>query len=564
MFKFIEELLLPATDPTPAQSIILVAAAITGGMLLGRIKVARASLGAASVLFIGIILGHIGYRLHEETMHFIRDFGLILFVYAVGLQVGPAFFSSFKKEGLVMNSIAISAVALSFIVAWIIMRSSGTAPEYMAGIMTGSVTNTPSLGAAKSVLKEVAATKPGVTFNDPANGYAIAYPFGAVGEILLIILFQRLFRINIQKEHSDFEEKRRLEYPHPGTMKCRVINPEMFGKTLVEALGSEMLEKIIVTRLKCSGTVRVITPSAGTVLKERDVLMMVGLPQDLEAATAKLGRPSSDTFITSDEEVETRDITVTVSRIAHQTIAQLNFEAQYGVKITRIFRSGMELIATPSFVVHIGDTLRMVGPKSQLKEAESILGNSRKRLAEPELASIFVGIILGMLLGSIPLVIPGMPVPIKLGMAAGPLIVAIIISRYGGLSRLHSYMNQSAAWFMRDFGIALFFAAVGIQAGKTLYQNFMDNNGWWWLLYGIAITSIPVIFIALVARLVFKINFLQIAGMIGGTYTSPPTLAFCNGYFEGDVPAQAYATVYPLVTISRILAAQLFILLFVR
>jgi putative transport protein len=224
----------------------------------------------------------------------------------------------------------------------------------------------------------------------------------------------------------------------------------------------------------------------------------------------------------------------------------------------------MELIANPDFVVHMGDTLRLVGPKTQLKEVEGILGNSSKRLAEPELATIFIGIILGVILGSIPLVIPGVPVPVKLGIAAGPLLVAIFISRYGGLSRLHSYMNQSAAWFMRDFGIALFFAAVGIQAGKTLYQNFIENNGWWWLLYGIAITSIPVIFIALVGRLVFKINFLQIAGIIGGTYTSPPTLAFCNGYFEGDVPAQAYATVYPLVTLGRILAAQLFVLMFMR
>jgi putative transport protein len=212
----------------------------------------------------------------------------------------------------------------------------------------------------------------------------------------------------------------------------------------------------------------------------------------------------------------------------------------------------------------MGDTVRVVGPKTQLKEAEKVLGNSPRRLSEPELATIFLGIILGIVLGSIPLVIPGLPVPVKLGIAAGPLIVAIFISRYGGLARLHSYMNQSAAWFMRDFGICLFFAAVGIYAGKTLYHNFIANSGWWWLLYGVIITLVPAIFLMITARLVFKINFLQIAGMMGGTYTSPPTLAFCNSYFKGDVPAQAYATVFPLVTIARILAAQLFILLFVR
>jgi putative transport protein len=541
-----------------------VAAAIAGGVLLGRIKVARVSLGAAGVLFVGLALGHLQYSLHLETMHFIRDFGLILFVYAVGLQVGPSFFSSLKKEGLVLNSIALSAVALSFIIAWLIMRSSGTSAEHMAGIMTGAVTNTPSLGAAKSVLKEVAATQPGRNFGDPANGYAIAYPFGAIGEILLIILFQRLFRINLQKEQAAFEARRAQEYPHPASLKCRVTNPDAFGKTLVDVLGTELMKEVIVTRLKSSGTTKVLTPSAGTILHERDVLMLVGLPQELEKAIGRMGRSSSDTFITSDEEIETRDITVTRSKAAQQTLAQLNFDAQYGVKVTRIFRAGMELVANPEFVIHVGDTLRMVGPKMQLKEAETVLGNSRNRLSEPELATIFIGIILGLLLGSVPLAIPGLPVPVKLGIAAGPLLIAIFISRYGGLAHLHSYMNQSAAWFMRDFGICLFFAAVGISAGKTLYENFMTNNGWWWLLYGMAITATPVVFIALVARLVFKINFLQIAGMIGGTYTSPPTLAFCNGYFKGDVPAQAYATVYPLVTIARILAAQLFILLFIR
>ncbi len=564
MFEFIKELISPASQPNTVQSILLVAAAIAGGVLLGRIKIAKVSLGAAGVLFVGILFGHFYYTLNADTLNFIRDFGLILFVYAVGLQVGPSFFSSLRKEGLLMNAIAVSAVALSFLIAWLLMRSSNMAPENMAGIMTGAVTNTPSLGAAKSVLKEVGAANATATYNDPANGYAIAYPFGAIGEILLIILFQRLFRINLNKEQDRFEAKRKNDYPHPANMKVRVTNSYAFGRRMGELLKGNDLANVIVTRLKCSGTTKVSTPTADTILKERDVLMMVGLPEDLEKAKELLGRESSDTFITSDEEVETRDITVTRKEAAHKSLAQLNADARYGVKVTRIFRAGMELIATPDFLVHIGDTLRMVGPKSQLKEVENLLGNSRQRLAEPELATIFIGIILGLLLGSIPLVIPGIPIPVKLGIAAGPLLVAIFISRYGGLASLHSYMNQSAAWFMRDFGISLFFAAVGVSAGKTLYPTFVANNGWMWMLYGVCITAIPVIFILLIARLVFKINFLQIAGIVGGTYTSPPTLAFCNNFFKGDVPAQAYASVYPLVTICRILAAQLFVLLFVR
>ena len=307
-----------------------------------------------------------------------------------------------------------------------------------------------------------------------------------------------------------------------------------------------------------------ITPAANTVVQERDVLMLVGLPEDIEKFVAVVGRVSTDTFIVSDESVETRDVTVTRKTPTHKSIAQLNFEAKMGVKITRVFRSGIEFIATPGFVIHMGDTVRMVGPKKQLQEAIKALGNSRKRLDTPELATIFFGIILGIVLGSIPFTVPGIPLPVKMGIAAGPLLVAIFISRYGGISYLHSYMNQSAAWFMRDLGISLFFAAVGINAGKTLYASFVENNGLMWVLYGILITSIPVIIMILVARLVFKINFLQIAGMVGGTYTSPPTLSFCNGYYEGDIPAQAYATVFPLSTIARIFAAQLFILLFMR
>jgi len=378
------------------------------------------------------------------------------------------------------------------------------------------------------------------------------------------VLFMRLFKVNLKNEQETFEAKRRLQYPHPANMKVRVTNSYAFGRRMGELLKGNDLPNVIVTRLKSSGTTKVTTPTSDTLLQERDVLMLVGLPADLEKARELLGRESSDNFIANDDIVETRDITVTKARVAQKTLAQLNAEAEHGVKVTRVFRGGMEMIATPDFVLHVGDTVRMVGQREGLKQMETLLGNARKRLAEPELATIFLGIILGLVIGSIPFFVPGLPVPVRLGIAAGPLLVAIFISRYGGLSRLHSYMNQSAAWFMRDFGITLFFAAVGIQAGKTLYQNFMENSGWWWLLYGFVITSVPVVLMVLVSRFVFGINFLQIAGIVGGTYTSPPTLSFCNNYFKGDVPAQAYATVYPLVTIARILAAQLFVLLFVR
>ena len=560
MFDFLKSLLLPVAEPNAAQTVIAVGLAAAFGILLGKIKVAKVSIGVAGVLFTGILLGHFGYRLNLATMDFLRDFGLILFVYAIGLQVGPSFFSSLKNEGLLLNALTACAIILSVVITIFILKTTGTAPENMVGIMSGAVTNTPGLGAAKNALNDIASANPGKTFGNPADGYAIAYPFGAIGEILMILLVKKIFRINVKTEIEKFEAQRQLQYPHPSNVKVRITNPSVFEKTISEI--QHEIGDLIITRLKNSGSTIVITPNENTVLQERDVLMLVGLPEQLNKAVEILGRKSEDTFVLSDEEVETRDVTVTNSKSALKSLAQLNFEAAYNTKVTRIFRAGSELIAKPEFVLHFGDTVRMVGPKTSLKEAVKQLGNSAKKLQEPELATVFIGIMLGLLLGSIPFMIPGLPVPVKLGIAAGPLLVAIFISRYGGLATLHSYMNQSAILFMRDFGICLFFAAVGINAGKTLVSSFVENNGWMWMFYGICITAIPVLLLGLVARLVFKINFLRIAGIMGGTYTSPPTLTFCNSFFKSDIPAQAYATVYPLAIILRILAAQLFVLTF--
>jgi putative transport protein len=560
MFDFLKTLILPVAEPTSAQTVIVIGLATALGILIGKIKIARVSIGVAGVLFAGIILGHLGYRLHLETMDFLRDFGLILFVYAVGLQVGPSFFSSLKKEGLLFNALSAGAIILSVIITIIILKTSGSTADNMVGIMSGAVTNTPGLGAAKNALNEVAAATPGKVFANPANGYAIAYPFGAVGEILVILLIRQLFRINVKNEMDSFELKRQIQYPHPSNLKVRIVNNTIFGKTVGEI--KQHIGDVIITRLKNSGSKTVITPVNETVLHERDVLMLVGLPDQLSHAVFLLGRESSDTFVLSDEEIETIDVIVTNVKSTQKSLAQLNFEGAFNTKVTRIFRAGIEMIAEPGLLLHFGDTVRMVGPKNSLKDAVKTLGNNKKRLLEPELATVFIGIVLGLILGSIPIAIPGLPVPVKLGIAAGPLIVAIIISRYGGLATLHSFMNQSAIMFMRDFGICLFFAAVGINAGKTLVQSFVENNGWMWMLYGVMITAIPVLLLGLVSRIVFKINYLQIAGIMGGTYTSPPTLTFCNSYFKSDIPAQAYATVYPLSIILRILAAQLFVLAF--
>jgi putative transport protein len=560
MLDFLKTLILPTETPTVPQTLIAVGLSITLGILIGKVKVARVSIGVAGVLFAGILFGHFGYRLHTEAMDLLRDFGLILFVYAVGLQVGPSFFSSLKKEGLLFNALSIGSIVLSVVITIIILKLSGTAPENMVGIMSGAVTNTPGLGAAKNSLAEIAAANPGKTFANPANGYAIAYPFGAIGEILVILLVRQFFKINVKKEEADFEAKRLKAFPHPSNKKIRLTNTHFIGKTVEEV--ENAVGDIIITRLKYSGSHNVITPAPDTQLQERNVMMIVGLPDDLAKAITLLGRESTDSFILSEEDVSTRDVIVTNTAATHKSLAQLNFEADYDTRITRIFRAGAEYMATDDFVLHFGDTVRIVGPNSTLNNVEKRLGNSPKKLQEPELATIFIGIMLGLVLGSIPIAFPFLPVPLKLGIAAGPLIVAIFISRYGGIASLHSYMNQSAILFMRDFGICLFFAAVGINAGKTLVASFVSNNGWMWLLYGVCITAIPALLQAVAARLFFKINYLQIAGIVGGTYTSPPTLTFCNSFFKSDIPAQAYATVYPLSIILRILAAQLFVLSF--
>lgn len=561
MFSSIQNLLLPTQTPDIAQSLIVILVAISLGIFIGRFKIKNVSLGISAVMFSGLFLGHYGYTIDESTLKFLREFGLILFVYGIGLQVGPSFFSSLKKDGLKFNLLSVSTVLLGGLVTYIIFKYTHQTIENTVGLMSGAVTNTPGLGAAKSALQELQLHFTDKKFSDPAIAYAITYPFGVFGIIVVLILSQKIFKIDLEKENQLFEEKANLKNT-PIHRKCRVTNPEIIGKTLKEALETFGTDAVIVSRIKHSGSDVVFSPSIDTLIQERDVLMLVGHAANLEKVINYFGRESSDTLVESETDILTKTLIVTRNDTVHKTLAELDLYNRYDLKVTRVYRSGLELLAKPSLELFFGDKILVVGNKWSIQQAENLMGNSEKKLLEPDFLSLFGGLILGILVGSIPLFIPSFPVPVKLGFAAGPLLVALLLSRYGGVGVIHTYINHGAVYFMKDLGICLFFATVGIHAGHGFYENFVKFNGWTWIAYGSIITIVPLIVMLIVGRLILKINYLQLVGLMSGTYTDPAALAFSNSYFKSDIPTQSYASVYPLVTITRILLAQLFILLF--
>mgnify|MGYP003615043921 FL=1 len=558
--EWLKTLLFPTEDPSVIQSMITIMLAIGSGVFFGRLKMGKITFGVSAVMFTGLILGHFGYRINHEIFDFIRDFGLILFVYGIGLQVGPSFFSSFKDEGLKFNIFAVSTVLLGGIITFILHKVTALDIENLVGIMSGAVTNTPGLGAAKNTIEELKVQFPGKTFADPTIGYAINYPLGVFGIIAVIIFSKIILKITPEDEMKKFRMAKISREEPLVHKKMRVTNPDFFGKSLNEVI-KEIGYEIIISRLKHSGEVSVFSPTLDTHLQDRDVLMIVGKEKELDEFITKTGRASTDSFIESDSDISKKNIFVTKPSAVHKKLSELDLYNTYDLKVTRVFRAGREILPRPSLELFYGDILRVIGTDDAIQEAEKIIGNQEKKLLEPDFLSLFGGLLIGIIVGSIPLMVPGLPIPLKLGFAAGPLIVALLISRYGGISFIHSYINNGAIHFMKDFGICLFFAAVGIHAGEGFYENFIKYNGWNWLLYGSAITFIPLIMMVIVGRVFMKINFLQLAGIMSGSYTDPAALSFSTNYLENDVPIQSYAQVYPLVTIARIFTASLLILL---
>lgn len=544
-----------------AHSVLLVAATIAIGLALSRIKVGGISLGVTWILFVGIVASHFGLVLDNTTSHFVKEFGLILFIYSIGLQVGPSFFSSFRTGGVTLNLLATGLVFLGALTAYIIHVVTGEDLCAMIGVLYGAVTNTPGLGAAQQTFSDM---HNGASNSIFAQGYAVAYPLGVVGIILSIVLIRYLFRINMDKEQEIYMQNNRRESEELQAVTLEVTNEAVVGKTMddVQRLSGR---NIVATRLQHSDTEDIVLIKSETRFRKGDKLFLVAKPADVEAYTMIFGRKLDKIDQQAwdqdkHNELVSERIVVTNSKLQGKRLGDLNLRASFHVTITRVKRAGIDLIATPSLILQLGDRVVVVGAKENVHRVEGLLGNSVQRLDHPQLFSIFLGITLGVLLGSLPIFFPGMPVPVKLGLAGGPLIVSILLSCYGPKFHIITYTTASAKLLMREIGISLFMAAVGLGAGVGFADTVM-NGGYWWVLYGFIITFLPCIIIGVLARLVFKRSYFTIAGMISGATTDPPALAYSNSICGNDQASVAYSTVYPLTMFLRVLVAQVMVLM---
>ncbi|MCQ2229711.1 MAG: putative transporter [Bacteroidales bacterium] len=541
-----------------AHNVLLIAFVIAAGLALSRIKICGVSLGVTWILFVGIIASHFGLIIDPTTSHFVKEFGLILFIYSIGLQVGPGFFSSFRKGGITLNTLAIGIVFLGAVTTYIIHIVTGEDLYAMIGVLYGAVTNTPGLGAAQQTYSDL---HNGATNAIFAQGYAVAYPLGVVGIILSIILIKVIFRINLKDEQKEDTSDDNSEQIKAVTLE--VTNNAASGHTMQEI--QQMTGRdIVATRLQHSGSSEIELVKGDTKLTLGDRIFLVAKPADIEVLTILIGKQLTevDQRRWDDEahgELISERIVVTNSKMEGKRLGDLKPRQNFHINITRIKRAGVELIASPSLSLQQGDRVTVVGSKDNVKRVAELLGNAVQRLDHPQLFSIFLGIALGVLLGSMPIFFPGMPVPVKLGLAGGPLIVSILLSCYGPKLHIITYTTASAKLLMREIGISLFMAAVGLGAGAGFVDTVM-NGGYLWVAYGFIITFLPCMIIGLLARMIFHKNYFTIAGLIAGATTDPPALAYSNSICANDQASVAYSTVYPLTMFLRVLVAQLLVL----
>lgn len=533
---------------------------IAAGVGLGKFKIKGVSLGVACVLFMGILVGHFGFTGNLKIINFIQDFGLILFVYSLGLQVGPSFFTSFKKGGMRMNRLAVEMVMLNIIVAigaffLLFDRSNPDSFPMLVGVLSGAVTNTPGLGAAEEALKQIGGKA------DIATGYACAYPLAVLGVILVPMIVKVICKIKDDKEN---EQLTLMEQQNAASKPVRqyieMQNERLAGKSILE-LRRIINREFICSRLLHNGVV--VTPHKDTVVNVGDQLCIVSSEDDADSILAILGSTVEIQWdsVSGSEPLVSRRIVVTKDKINGKTLGELHLGSVYDVTITRVVRSGTELFASASLVLQMGDRLTVVGHEGNVAAVAKRLGNEMKRLDVPNIATLFIGILLGIILGSIPVNIPGVPTPLRLGLAGGPLVVAILISRFGYQFKLVTYTKASANLMLREVGIALFLASVGLKSGANFVDTITSGDGLIYMLAGLLITVIPVFLTALIARVKYKMNYYSIIGLVAGSSTNPPALAFANSQTEHDAPAVSYSTVYPLVMFLRILTAQLLVIL---
>lgn len=539
-----------------AHSILILSLVITGGIMLGKIKIAGISLGVTGILFIGIAFGHFGLNVNEHLLHFLKEFGLILFVYSIGLQVGPGFFASFRKGGITLNKLAAIIVLSGVAVTLVLYYATGLPITTMVGIMSGAVTNTPGLGAAQQAFSDIHL---GADADDIATGYAVAYPLGVIGAILTILTLRYLLRINTQKEEKEASEGADA-HQNPTTVRAtlEVVNQGLEGKTIAD-LHRLATREFVVSRI-CHVNGQPELVNAQTTLYCGDKILVITTQNDIEAIIALIGNIVEMNWHDISKDMISRKILITKPELNGKRLSELQIRTSYGVTITRVNRAGIDLVAAGNLSLQLGDRVTVVGPELSVMQAEQRFGNSLKRLNHPNLIAIFTGIALGVLLGSLSFHIPGIPQPVKLGLAGGPLIVAILIGRYGPYYKMVTYTTMSANLMLRETGISLFLAGVGLGAGENFVPTLL-NGGYIWILYGFAITVIPLLVAGIIGKKLYKINYYTLIGVLAGSSTNPPALAFSSELTGTDAPSVGYATVYPLTMFLRVLAAQLLILL---
>lgn len=548
-----------------AHNILLFAVVIASGLLLGKYKFKGISIGSTWILFLGIILSHFGFRADPTVLAFMKDFGLILFVFSIGLQVGPGFFQSFRAGGVKLNLLAMGLVLLAVVVTVTIHFVTGESLETMVGVMSGAVTNTPGLGAAQNTMNEVlvqggmASELAAQQSSTLASAYAVAYPLGVLGVILILILIKPLFKADLafEKEQLDKEDPASSEAAR--RMHCEVRNPAIFNKPLAQIVG-EMAGKLVVSRVMRGDDIFI--PDSKTVLQEGDKVLIVTSQNHVDAVRIIFGEEIPmhlKDWVTRDEHFVGKRLVVTKSSVNGKTLRQLNIRANYGVQVTRVLRADVELVARPNLILQVGDTIQVVGTEAGIRELANHVGNHPDKLNRANLIPIFFGIAVGVIFGSIPIHFSGIPQPIKLGLAGGPLIIAILLGYFGPKWKITTYTTVSANMMIRELGISFFLAAVGLGAGESFVSSLL-GGGYWWILYGFLITVIPVLTIALLARYAFKVNFYQICGLLAGATTDPAALSFAQDAYGTDYASINYATVYPLSMFLRVLVAQLLIL----
>jgi len=546
------------TKQSFAQTVIIFGLVIAFGIWFGKIKIFGISLGVTWVLFIGLFFSYIGVNVNHELQDFLKEFGLVLFVYTLGLQVGPGFFASLNRNALVTNMLAALVVIFGVATTLILYYLSTNPISIMTGIMSGAVTNTPGLGAAQTTITNLHHT---VNDNSLVTlAYAVAYPFGVFGIIISMVLLKKIFKVDIEHETELQNKLNNLREDKVISKHLKLENKQLIGKP-ISAIFEMIKTPIVVSRMFHNGTI--ITPTPKEILSENDVLLIVAQKNTFDQLHLLIGSESDKNLKTAiDSKLVTSHVVVTNKEITHKRLGDIPEFHQHDFTFTRLYRAGTQMVPNGNISLQLGDTIKVVGTQEGLERVTNVLGNSLKRLEVPDIAPIFIGIVLGIIVGSIPFQIPNIPVPVKIGLAGGPLIIALLLSRFGNKFYLNNYTTNSANLMIRELGITLFLASVGLSSGSKIATAFEGGNGFYWIAIGIVITILPLLLVGIIAKKYFKKNYFEICGLLAGASTDPPALAFALKMAGNDIPSSTYATVYPLTMIMRIVAAQLLILMF--